>query len=250
MRDNKILPQAGLDRLIIGLTWLVAVLVAAIGAIALYISYDALYQTGLENGYSGTRAWLWPLLVDAPLVVFTVAVLVAQLLRQKITLWAGLVIAYTLATIGFNLAHAQSSLLGWGVAMAAPLGLLLTTEALRHLAKVQIERYATMASLSQMVQQLATQRQEASTLERQIQQASDKLTQLKNNINEEISRKNQNSVADLNASRDAKMMKRVNKTYQMLQEGFSKSDIASQLAVTPRTVERYITMLNGKAETQ
>lgn len=250
MQDNLILPQSGIDRLIHFKTWLVAALVAAIGAIALYISYDALYQTALQNGYTGARAYLWPALIDAPLVVFTSAVLAAQLLRQSVKLWAGLVIVYTAATIGFNLAHAQQDALGWGVAMAAPLGLLLTTEALRHLAKVQIERHAATVSLSDIVQHLRAKRHEADAIQRQIEQANDKLERLQRDISEDISRKNHRNVADLNAVRDAKMTERVNKTYQMLQEGFDKSDIAAELDVTPRTVQRYITLLNGKVSGQ
>lgn len=250
MQDNNILPQNGIDRLIRFKTWLVALLVAAIGVIALYISYDALHKTALENGYAGARAYLWPALIDAPLVVFTLAVLVAQLMRQSVKLWAGLVIVYTVATIGFNLSHANQDALGWAVAVAAPLGLLLTTEALRHLAKVQIERYAVTVELSQMVQKLKLKRQEADTLQRQIEQASDKLEKLRSDINSDISGKNHRNVADLNDARSSKMQERVNKTYQMLQEGFDKSDIAAELDVTLRTVERYITMLNGKVSGQ
>ncbi len=140
--------------------------------------------------------------------------------------------------------------LGWAVAVAAPVGLLLTTEALRHLAKVQIERYAATVELSQMRKDLESKRQQADTLERQIAQANDKLERLKSDINDDISRKFPGNVADLNAARDTKMMERVNKTYQMLQEGFDKSDIADTLNITPRTVERYITMLNGKVSGQ
>lgn len=127
-------------RIVNGLTATVAIMVFLIGAGAFILSYHALYTIGQSNGVSTVKAWIWPLLIDMPLVVSTLALLVAQIMRQSITLWAGLVILYTLATIGFNLSHAQPSPLGWTVAIVAPIGVLLTTEALRHLAKTIIER--------------------------------------------------------------------------------------------------------------
>ncbi len=121
------------------------------GAGAFVISYDALYATGATYGVPAANAWIWPLLIDAPLIVFTIALLVSQIMRQSARLWAGLVILYTLATIGFNLSHAIPSPLGWTVAIVAPIGLLLTTEALRHLAKTIIERQAAIDTLADLV---------------------------------------------------------------------------------------------------
>ncbi|GIK39535.1 MAG: hypothetical protein BroJett011_33680 [Chloroflexota bacterium] len=141
-------------RIVNSLTTTVAGMVFLIGAGAFVLSYDALYATGQSNGIPTPKAWIWPLLVDGPLVVFTLALLIAQIMRQSIRLWAGLVILYTLATIGFNLSHAQSTPLGWTVAIVAPLGLLLTTEALRHLAKIIIERQAVVASLAELTAQV------------------------------------------------------------------------------------------------
>ena len=132
------------------LTATVALLTGAIAIGAFIISYDALYATGLEHGIPKSKAWLWPLLIDAPLIVFTLALLVAQILRAGVKLWAGLVLTYTVATIAFNLAHAQLSALGWLVAVVAPVSLLLTTEALRHLARGLIERQAVVESLAEL----------------------------------------------------------------------------------------------------
>lgn len=151
-------------KIITTLTATVTLLVFAIGAGAFVISYDALYQTGLSNGIPTSKAWLWPLLIDAPLIVFTIALLVFQIMRQSAKLWAGLVILYTLATIGFNLSHAQPSPLGYTVAIVAPIGLLLTTEALRHLAKTIIERQAMVESLAELAGQLDTRQRELDTL--------------------------------------------------------------------------------------
>lgn len=137
-------------RIVSTLTGIVALMVLFIGAGAFTLSYDALYATGQANGIPTSKAWIWPLLIDLPLIVFTLALLTFQLLRESVKMWAGLVILFTLATVIFNLSHAQDTWLGWTVAIVAPVGLLLTTEALRHLAKTIIERQSTLLSLSEM----------------------------------------------------------------------------------------------------
>jgi len=161
------------------LTAIVALVVLTIGAFAFVTSYDALYATGLQNGIPEAKAWIWPLLIDAPLVVFTLAVLVAQISRQGIKLWAVLVILYTLATIGFNLAHAVQTWLGWAVAIAAPVGLLLTTEALRHLAKFIIERQAMIESLAELAAHYSDLAARRDALAAQVDRLESKLSELK-----------------------------------------------------------------------
>jgi outer membrane murein-binding lipoprotein Lpp len=155
-------------RIVNGLTAVVTLLTLSIGAGAFVISYDALYAIGLGNGIPAAKAWIWPLLIDAPLVVFTLALLVSQILRHAAKLWAGLVILYTLATIGFNLSHAQPTPLGWTVAIVAPIGLLLTTEALRHLAKTIIERQAVVESLADLAAKVDARQREVDTLAAQV----------------------------------------------------------------------------------
>ncbi len=115
--------------------------------------------------------------IDAPLAVFTLALLAAQLMRQSVRLWAGLVILYTAATIFFNISHAQPSPMGWLVAIVAPVGLLLTTEALRHLAKMTIERQAAIETLTELNAQAEAMRRELSQQAEQQQQEVAKLDQ-------------------------------------------------------------------------
>jgi hypothetical protein len=154
-------------KLVTWLTLTVAALTAAIALGAFTLSYDALYAIGLAYGVKASIAWLWPLLIDLPLIVFTLAMLTAQLTRQSVKLWAGLVMLYTLATIAFNIAHAQQTALGWLVAIVAPVGLLLSTEALRHLARGTIERQAIVISLQELTQQAAHKAQEVDALAKQ-----------------------------------------------------------------------------------
>lgn len=226
-------------RIVNTLTAAVGLLVLLIGAGAFVLSYDALYATGLANGIPTGKAWIWPLLIDGPLVVFTLALLAAQLTRQGIKLWAGLVILYTLATVGFNLSHAQPSPLGWTVAIVAPVGLLLTTEALRHLAKNIIERQAAVGSLAELSNQLVTRRADLDRLNGQIERAAAHLDALK-------SQAKSLSVQELQAARQAKIDERRDKVLELLGQELEERDIADQLGVSVKTIRRDIVALNGK----
>lgn len=229
-------------RIVNTLTATVALMVLLIGAGAFTLSYDALYATGAAYGIPTGKAWIWPLLIDGPLVVFTVALLVSQIMRHSAKLWAGLVILYTLATVGFNLSHAQPSPLGWTVAIVAPVGLLLTTEALRHLAKNIIERQAVVSTLAELSTTVDTRRTDLDKLNGQIEAARVQLQDIRNGQIEEISA----NVQDLNAARQAKMDTRRASVLSLLSEGMEPKDIANELNVTLRTIKRDITALNGQ----
>lgn len=229
-------------RIVNALTAAVALMVLLIGAGAFTLSYDALYATGAAYGLPPSKVWMWPLLIDLPLVVFTLAMLVAQITRQSIKLWAVLVGLYTLATIGFNLSHAQPSPLGWFVAIVAPLGLLLTTEALRHLAKNIIERQAVVSSLAELTAQRDTLTADLNKLNGQIERARIQLGDIKAG---QIGQ-NAPSVTELNEAKQAKIDTRRASVLSLLGEGLSPADIASELNVTVRTIKRDISALNGQ----
>lgn len=229
-------------RIVNALTAAVALMVLLIGAGAFVLSYDALYATGLTNGIPTGKAWIWPLLIDGPLVVFTVALLVSQIMRSSAKLWAGLVILYTLATVGFNLSHAQPSPLGWTVAIVAPVGLLLTTEALRHLARNIIERAAAVQALAELSEFFDKRRADLDKLNGQIERARVQLDVIKAGQIEQNAR----SVTELNEAKQAKIDTRRASVLSLLSEGLSPADIASELNVTVRTIKRDIGALNGQ----
>lgn len=166
-------------RVVNGLTVLVGLLVLAIGAGAFVLSYDALHAVAIEAGKPAGKAWIFPLLVDGALIVFTLTLLVFQLLRASVRAWVGLVVLFTVATIGFNLAHAPGSVLGWSAAIVAPLSLFLATEALRHIAKTFIERAAHVASIADLLAQQAAARAEFERLiEQDKQNRAERLAEL------------------------------------------------------------------------
>lgn len=221
------------------LTAIVAGLVFLIGAGAFTLSYDSLRQAGLAGGIPPALSWLWPLLIDAPLIVFTLALLVAQLTRQSIKLWAFFVILYTLATVGFNLSHAQPSPLGWFVAIVAPVGLLLTTEALRSLAKHSIERGAVVQSLAELTAKLAG-------IERQKEKSQAELSALQAAIKAGKIGQKAASIQQMNAARAAKIEARRGQVLDMLRQELSQEEIAGKLGVSVRTIRNDMRQLNGK----
>ncbi len=245
-----------MNRLIKNLTFVVAALVFAIAAGAFVLSYDALYKTGAAHGIPAGKAWLWPLLIDAPLVVFTLALLVAQLTRQSIKLWAGLVGVYTLATVVFNLSHAQQGALGWLVAVVAPLGLLLTTEALRHLAKTVIERQAAVETLAELNAAVAGARAELDALTRQLDAKEQQIGALASEIDAlkadkaalvfgENTPKSNNQVDNLNAARVDAKRERVNTLLDYLNNNpyASLTEAAPVVGVSRQTIGVYVSQL-------
>lgn len=233
-------------RIVNSLTATVALMVLLIGAGAFTLSYDALYATGAAHGIPTGKAWIWPLLIDGPLVVFTLALLAAQLTRQGIKLWAGLVITYTLATVGFNLSHAQASPLGWTVAIVAPVGLLLTTEALRHLAKTIIEHAATVQTLAELSVRTEKLTADLDRIDRQKEKSQAELDALQAAIKAGKVEQKAASIQEMNAARAAKIEARREQVLDLLGQQVSQEEIASRLGFSVRTIRNDIRQLNGK----
>lgn len=233
-------------RIVNGLTGTVALMVLFIGSGAFVLSYDALYQTGLTNGIPSNKAWIWPLLIDLPLIVFTLALLVSQLMRSSAKLWASLVILYTLATIGFNLSHAQQSILGYTVAIVAPIGLLLTTEALRHLAKSIIERQNIVSSMVELVAQYDGRQRELTILSNQITKANEQLAALKSDISTIQNDSNERFAQQMKDAKQAKMDARREQVLILASQEMTQESIAEQLNVSVATIRRDLQALNGQ----
>lgn len=174
------------------------VFLVAVGSFAL--SYNALRQVAIDNGIQGNLSYVWPLLIDFSLIVFSLAVVNAYLHSQDTKKQWALVGVYTISTIGFNVAHAPANLQAQIVASIAPVSLFFSFEILMTQLKDSVKRQMIVKSIKDL-QTDFTQRQTDLTLRvdtlsneidtRQIQ--LDKLTeqiQLKqgqlNKLNEQI----------------------------------------------------------------
>lgn len=137
--------------------WAVTLAVVAIAAGSFALSFNALHDLAQQNGQPARLAWIWPVIVDVSVIVYTLSILAAQLQRRPARLPIALVAGYGLVTIAGNILHAPGTAAGYFVAMLPPLSLILATEALRVMARHQIERGHTVATLGK----LAAQQQQA-----------------------------------------------------------------------------------------
>jgi DNA-binding CsgD family transcriptional regulator len=127
-----------------------ALLVFLLATGAFVLSYATLWDTALAYGLPPRLAWIWPLLVDFALVVFSLAVVRASLYNER-TWWPWLLVAlYTIATVAFNILHAPVNLTAQVVAVVAPLSLFLSFETLMAMLKSEVRRKQRVQSLEEL----------------------------------------------------------------------------------------------------
>lgn len=146
----------------------ISVLVLAVSIIAFVLSYNALREVAANNGLADWRAYFWPLLIDFPLVVFSLAVLWANL-NQMSARWPWFLVGlFTAATITFNLIHAPDTLIARSVAVVAPLALFLSFETLVGMIRNEIKRGRALASLGELSGQVSATQDQLATLRQQV----------------------------------------------------------------------------------
>lgn len=131
-----------------------AALVGLLALGAFTLSYAALYETAAEHSLIPAKLlWIWPLLIDFALIVFSLAVLRANLLAERAA-WPWLLVGlFTLATIAFNLIHAPADPIARLVAIVAPVALFLSFETLMSMLKSEIRRRQFIASAAELRRQ-------------------------------------------------------------------------------------------------
>jgi len=114
-------------------TWLsvlTALLVTFLAASAFVLSYDALRSLSADNGFEGWRSYLWPLTLDAVMIVSVLSVIRANVVRDKAWLPWCMVGGFTIASIAYNIIHAAPNLLARSIASLPPLVVFLSLEML------------------------------------------------------------------------------------------------------------------------
>lgn len=119
-------------------TWLTIILVGSIAVISFYLSYSVLSAVALDGGKAAGQAALWPLIIDLPVVAFSMAAIFAIVLGNR---WfAGVcrlvVVLATGVTIYFNVHYANIHDQSWQVAIAAPIAYVVSFEVLAWLFEV------------------------------------------------------------------------------------------------------------------
>jgi len=115
-------------------------LVMFLAASAFVLSYDALRSLSADNGFDGWRSFLWPLTLDAVMIVSVLSVIRANVVRDKVWLPWCMVLGFTIASISYNIIHASPNLLARSIASLPPLVVFLSLEMLSGQIRESVKR--------------------------------------------------------------------------------------------------------------
>ena len=126
--DGKLQARLKLDAVICRVT-VALVLLLAVASFAL--SFEALSELAATSGaIAPARAWIFPLLIDGAIIIFSTAALRASLFGKTDWWSLSLVVTTTVASIVLNIAHAHATVSSCLVAAMPPLLLGLSYESL------------------------------------------------------------------------------------------------------------------------
>lgn len=127
-QDGKLAARIRLEAVISKVT-VVLVLFLAFASFAL--SFEALSELAARSGaISPSKAWIFPLLIDGAVIIFSTAALRASIFGRTDWFSISLVLVTTLASIVLNIAHAHATVSSCLVAAMPPLLLGLSYESL------------------------------------------------------------------------------------------------------------------------
>ncbi len=243
------------NRIVTRIFWVVVIAVALIALGAFALSFTALYDLAVKNSVPAHLGWIWPLIVDLSMVIYTAAILVAQVQQRGARLPIALTGFYALVTVTGNLLHAPATLLGWFVAALPPLSLILGSEILRTMGHHLILRQTTVSGLAELQSRIKHQQAKLEQLDNQVEQAVAKLKSLQQATNDRIhSQKPANggfipgdleALQEANKTRQAQIETRRIQVMRFLEEDLSTSEIADRLNVSSATIRRDRAALNG-----
>ena len=133
------------------IAWLTSVLVLIVALMAFALSYHALQGVALSNGIPLLLSYIWPLLIDFALVVFSLCVVTAHLHGESTWRQWILVGLATILTCTYNYLHAPANLIAQSVAVVPPVMLFLSFELLAMQLKNSIQRVRKVQDLTQQV---------------------------------------------------------------------------------------------------
>lgn len=126
---TKVVEGKNIEQIISILGWSILGLVSLITLGSFVLSYNALRQVVLAYGYSPMLSYIWPLLLDASLVVFSLAAVRANVLKENRWLPSLFVLLYASSTVFFNILHAPleptEGLINLALASSVPTNILV-----------------------------------------------------------------------------------------------------------------------------
>jgi hypothetical protein len=109
-----------------------AVLVGLLGIASFALSFEALRDLAVRSGMPSQSAWVFPLLVDGAAICFSLSAFRASAVgSESDRRWHfSLVVAISLCSVGFNIAHAEKGVVPSAIAAAPAILLFLAFESL------------------------------------------------------------------------------------------------------------------------
>ncbi len=231
------------------IAWLTAILVFLLALGSFALSYHALRDYAGQHGIAGPLSYIWPLLIDASLIVFSLAVVNAYLQAESTWRQWSLVGIYTLATIGFNVLHAPDNLQAQIVAAIAPVSLFFSFELLMNQLKLTVKKRGISHSLKELsrqyhevstdVEKMTGQRD---TLQAQIEELN-RIKQAQLSLNDTGHKPDITIAQD---ARQAQIAERREQVLSLINGGLSQPEIADELGVSIATIKRDTAALNGR----
>lgn len=240
------------NRILSGITGAL-VLFLALGAFVL--SYDALRALALANGVTPRLVWLWPLIVDGAIVVFSLAVLRASLHGERAAYPWLLVAMFAALSVLFNVLHAGDTWLARGIAAVPPVALFLSFELLMGQVKHEVRRAGAIATLTELSGRVRTERESLDRLTGELDRLEARRDALKAELSGLRRQKREETSAFVPGDRDAldrangakrdRIARRREQVMALVSEGLTHGEIAGRLDVSTRTIRRDIRALNG-----
>lgn len=228
-----------IERLDKSIIWLVAGLAGAM----FILSYSGLRDLAARNGIDGWLSYLWPLALDAGVVIFSLSLLRNALSGDSTTFSWTMIFTLDACSVAYNVIHAQpgtdgSAMLARTMAAFPPLVLLVALRALEMQLESKLRRETELqeaqpgaidaiadATPAVADPQPATVTQDASRNETQPATETE--------------------IAPLAG---ASTTERRAMVAQFMEDGKSNTEIARMFDVAPSTIGRDVKVLNGKAQ--
>jgi hypothetical protein len=225
------------------LSILTGVLVAILACGAFALSFDSLNKLAVENGVTVGLTWVWPLVLDGSIVVFSLSALRSRLYGESITYAMTLVVLTTLASVLFNVAHAPSGPLAHTMAAVPPIALFLSFELLMRQVGSSVERSAVLSSQTELLQNVDKLESSRQKLLGQIEGLSGQVQRQR----DDNKRTNPTSKRKQAIPKKDRIRERQVQIVALHSEGISVPEIAKRLSVSSKTVKRDLQAASASA---
>lgn len=222
------------------IAWLTSLLVLIVAIISFTLSYHALYGMAAANGLSGYLPYLWPLLIDFGLVVFSLCVVTAHLYSESTWRQWLLVGLSTIATCTYNYLHAPDNLIAQSIAVIPPVMLFFSFELLMMQLKNSIKRTELTNTATQLSGIVDTYNQRLAEVSSLIDTVTDRIDTITNQLNTL-----QQQAQKVN---DEQVDNRRQRILSLKSEGVTQKQMAEMLGVSISTIRNDIKQLNGKVQ--